>query len=196
MNRPKIPGPAKATSLTTALMDAAKGNIVRAIRVISPPTEFARGVGEEIRKQAAGPAMTTMEYRAAIAAEYASPNAEKRMVDRALVRLARRSPVMGGLTSQSAQMYIWYRSTSMPSVSTVHARNEFSSVLNRAAFGKERVILERRGKPIAAVVPIDDLRLLQKLEDDADIADAKAARREARKKGAKSLDQLRGELGE
>lgn len=84
----------------------------------------------------------------------------------------------------------------MAAVSTVLARNEFSSVLNRAAFGKERVILERRGKAIAAVVPIDDLKLLQQIEDNADIADALAARKEARRKGAKSFTQLKAELGE
>jgi prevent-host-death family protein len=84
----------------------------------------------------------------------------------------------------------------MAAVSTVLARNEFSSVLNRAAFGKERVILERRGKAIAAVVPIEDLKLLETIEDNADIADALAARKEARKKGAKPLAQLRKELGE
>jgi prevent-host-death family protein len=84
----------------------------------------------------------------------------------------------------------------MASITTVSARNDFSTVLNRAAFGKERVILKRRGKAIAAVVPIDDVVLLQSLEDKLDIADALAARKEARKKGAKSLAELRAELGE
>ena len=83
----------------------------------------------------------------------------------------------------------------MASVSTVDARNEFSTVLNRAAFGKERVILKRRGKAIAAVVPIEDLKLLRALEDHLDINDALAARKEARRKGAKPLASLRAELG-
>lgn len=83
----------------------------------------------------------------------------------------------------------------MAAVSTVVARNEFSTVLNRAAFGKERIILKRRGKAIAAVVPMCDLELLQKIEDRADIDDALKTRKEARKKGAKPLDQLRAELG-
>jgi prevent-host-death family protein len=82
------------------------------------------------------------------------------------------------------------------SVTTVVARNDFSTVLNRAAFGKERVILKRRGKAIAAVVPMDDLLLLQAWEDKRDIADAAAARKEAAKKGTKSLAKLRAELGE
>ena len=82
------------------------------------------------------------------------------------------------------------------SVTTVVARNDFSTVLNRAAFGKERVILKRRGKAIAAVVPMDDLLLLQAMEDKRDIADAATARRESAKKGAKSFAKLRAELGE
>ena len=82
----------------------------------------------------------------------------------------------------------------MPSVSTVEARNEFSTVLNRAAFGKERVILARRGKAIAAIVPMDDVKLLRALEDRADLADAIAAEREALKKGTISLADLKRDL--
>jgi len=84
----------------------------------------------------------------------------------------------------------------MASVTTVGARNDFSTVVNRAAFGKERVILKRRGKPIAAVVSMDDVKLLESLEDNRDIADALAARKEALKKGTKAFSQLRAELGE
>ena len=84
----------------------------------------------------------------------------------------------------------------MASITTVVARNDFSSVLNRAAFGKERVILKRRGKAIAAVVPLEDLALLQSLEDRLDTAAVLASRKETRKKGTKSLVQLRAEVGE
>jgi prevent-host-death family protein len=84
----------------------------------------------------------------------------------------------------------------MASISTVLARNDFSSVLNRAAFGKERVILKRRGKAIAAVIPLEDLALLQSLEDKLDSAAVLASRKETRKKGTKSLAQLRAEMGE
>lgn len=84
----------------------------------------------------------------------------------------------------------------MASITTVVARNDFSSVLNRAAFGKERVILKRRGKAIAVVVPMEDLALLQSLEDKLDTAAVLASRKETRKKGTKSLAQLRAEVGE
>jgi antitoxin Phd len=53
------------------------------------------------------------------------------------------------------------------------ARQEFADTLNRVAYGKERVILHRRGKPIAVLVPIEDYELLEQLEDDVDVADAR-----------------------
>lgn len=46
------------------------------------------------------------------------------------------------------------------------AREEFSEVINRAAYGKERTIVSRRGKDLAAVIPIDDLRLLERLAQE------------------------------
>lgn len=55
-------------------------------------------------------------------------------------------------------------------MSTVEARNHFSEVINRAAYGKERIILTRRGKEIVAVVPVEDVELLERLEDRMDIA--------------------------
>lgn len=75
------------------------------------------------------------------------------------------------------------------------AREGFSDTINRVAFGKERVVLRRRGKDIAAVVPIDDLRLLEELEDRIDLVDARAALAETKKKGAKPLDTILKELG-
>lgn len=75
------------------------------------------------------------------------------------------------------------------------ARQGFADTINRAAYGKERVIVRRRGKEIAAVVPIDDLRLLEELEDRIDLADARAALAETKRKGAKPLDVILKDLG-
>jgi len=75
------------------------------------------------------------------------------------------------------------------------AREGFADTINRVAFGKERVVLRRRGKEVAAMVPIDDLRLLEDLEDRIDLADARAALTEAKKKGAKPLDVILKDLG-
>ena len=75
------------------------------------------------------------------------------------------------------------------------AREGFADTINRVAFGKERVVLRRRGKDVAAVVSMDDLRLLEDLEDRVDLVDARAALAETKKKGAKSLDAIIKELG-
>jgi prevent-host-death family protein len=75
------------------------------------------------------------------------------------------------------------------------AREGFADTINRVAFGKERVVLRRRGKDIAAVVPIEDLRLLEELEDRIDLVDARAALTETKKKGAKPLNAILKELG-
>ena len=55
------------------------------------------------------------------------------------------------------------------------ARGSFSTTVNRAAFGGERVVLTRHGKRIAAVVPIADLELLESLEDAVDLEEARDA---------------------
>ncbi|MDO9118096.1 MAG: type II toxin-antitoxin system prevent-host-death family antitoxin [Nitrospira sp.] len=75
------------------------------------------------------------------------------------------------------------------------AREGFADTINRVAFGKERVVLRRRGKEVAAVVSMEDLRLLEDLEDRIDLVDARAALAETKKKGAKSLEAVIKELG-
>jgi len=54
-------------------------------------------------------------------------------------------------------------------------RGSFSTTVNRAAFGGERVVLTRHGKRVAAVVPIADLELLESLEDAVDLEKARDA---------------------
>jgi antitoxin (DNA-binding transcriptional repressor) of toxin-antitoxin stability system len=74
-------------------------------------------------------------------------------------------------------------------------REAFADAINRAAFGNERVLLRRRGRAVAAVVPIHDLRLLEALEDRVDLVDARTALAQANKKGVHSLDVILKELG-
>jgi prevent-host-death family protein len=80
-------------------------------------------------------------------------------------------------------------------LSTGAARDKFAEVLNRAAFGKERVVLTRRGKPLVAVVPIEDVELLEELEDRADADEARAALAAWRSEGSPSasLDEVLAE---
>ena len=83
----------------------------------------------------------------------------------------------------------------MGQVNTVNARAQFSEIINRAAFGKERVTLTRRGKEIVAVVPIEDVQLLEALEDKIDLDEARAALVESKKKGTVSWEKIKKELG-
>lgn len=53
------------------------------------------------------------------------------------------------------------------------ARSEFADIVNRAAYAGERVIVHRRKKPVAAVVPLEDLELLEQLEDRIDLEEAR-----------------------
>jgi prevent-host-death family protein len=79
------------------------------------------------------------------------------------------------------------------------ARQEFPELLNRAAYAKERTIVSRRGKELAAVIPIEDLQLLERLAqeemDRLDIEAARAALAEAKIKGTISLAKAKKRLG-
>jgi prevent-host-death family protein len=60
-------------------------------------------------------------------------------------------------------------------ISTADARKDFANVVNMVAYGKESIVLTRRGQDIAALVSIEELELLQQIEDYIDIEDAKKA---------------------
>ena len=53
-------------------------------------------------------------------------------------------------------------------VRTSDLRANCTDTVNRVAYGHERVLLSRRGKTIAAVVPMEDLERLDALEDAED----------------------------
>jgi prevent-host-death family protein len=60
-------------------------------------------------------------------------------------------------------------------ITTADARKNFANIVNTVAYGKEPVVLTRRGQEIAALISIEELRLLQMIEDHVDIEDAKKA---------------------
>ena len=49
----------------------------------------------------------------------------------------------------------------MKTITTVAARENFAELINQASYGGRRVILTRRGKPVAALVSLHDLRALE-----------------------------------
>ena len=72
------------------------------------------------------------------------------------------------------------------------AREHFSDVMNQVGIKGERLVLQRNGKDLVAVVPIEDLELLEALEDRMDVAAAKKA---LKKPGSQSWDQIKAKLG-
>ena len=63
-------------------------------------------------------------------------------------------------------------------ITTADARKKFANIINRVAFGDESFVLTRRGEPIAALVSMKELKMLQKLEDKIDVDDAWKAKNE------------------
>jgi prevent-host-death family protein len=63
-------------------------------------------------------------------------------------------------------------------ISAADARKKFANIINRVAYGKESFVLTRRGEALAAIVSIEDLKLLQEIEEQMDIDDAWKARNE------------------
>ncbi len=84
----------------------------------------------------------------------------------------------------------------MQHVSTSEARKDFAEIINKVAYGKEPVIIGRRGKELAAVIPMRDLRLLERLiEEEEDRLDvAEASRIEAEEPESIPWDEVRRDL--
>jgi prevent-host-death family protein len=57
----------------------------------------------------------------------------------------------------------------MTTVTATALKNRIGETLNEVEFRGERVILKRKGRPAAAIIPIADLRLLEELEDRLDV---------------------------
>ena len=83
----------------------------------------------------------------------------------------------------------------MSTISTVKARENFSDLVNRSAYGKERVVLTRRGKGVVAVIPIEDLKLLEAIEDRLDLEDVEKALADPKNKKAIPWGKVKKELG-
>ncbi len=71
-------------------------------------------------------------------------------------------------------------------------RENFADILNRVAYQRERVLLRRRGRDLAALVSVDDLALLNKLEERLDV---EAAQKALKEKGTIPWEKLKKQLG-
>ena len=52
-------------------------------------------------------------------------------------------------------------------VGALEAKNKFSELMETVAYTKQRVLVERRSKPMAAIVSVADLARLEDMESEA-----------------------------
>lgn len=92
-----------------------------------------------------------------------------------------RTITYGSAWSRPERLSVRDRRTGKPRLtrlSTTKARGAFSDIINRVSYGGERIVLERRGKDVVAMVPVEDLNLIEELEDRMDLAEAMRRLRE------------------
>ena len=68
----------------------------------------------------------------------------------------------------------------MKKLPATKARQEFADTLNRVAYGRHRILVRRRGRNIAAVVPVEDLDLIKRCEEEEAARNKPATRRRGR----------------
>ena len=78
-------------------------------------------------------------------------------------------------------------------MNVVDIRNNLADAINRVVYTGERIVLERRGKGVAALVSVEDLALLEELENQGDI---RAARKGAQGKRRRSIGENQGTPGD
>lgn len=83
----------------------------------------------------------------------------------------------------------------MASIPFSEARTHLTDIVNEVAYGGERIILTRKGKQLVAIIPLEDLRALEALENKIDLEEAKKALRDVKKYGAVSWEDTKRELG-
>jgi prevent-host-death family protein len=69
-----------------------------------------------------------------------------------------------------------------PTLDLTRARARLTESVNRVSYRGERIVIQKHGRPVAALVPIDDLALLREIEDRMDLEDARKALAEAKGK--------------
>ena len=72
----------------------------------------------------------------------------------------------------------WGMRTNQMQMSIAKLRSSFDDAVRRAVEDGERIIVKKRGKPFAALVPIADVEILEQLEDEADRKAIRKARKE------------------
>jgi len=69
------------------------------------------------------------------------------------------------------------------------------AAIDKVVLEGERIILQKQGKSMAAIVPIEELEILQELEELEDEFDLKAAQEAMKEPGIVPWEELKLQLG-
>lgn len=63
----------------------------------------------------------------------------------------------------------------MKEMTVTQVRDQLSETINRVAYKGERIVVRRSGKVLVALIPLEDLALLEEFEDRMDVEEARKA---------------------
>jgi prevent-host-death family protein len=82
----------------------------------------------------------------------------------------------------------------MKAITVTKARKDLGDIFGEVNYHKSRILLTNHRKRVA-IVPIEDLEILEALEDADDLYEAKLALKEIKEKGAISFEEMKKRLG-
>ena len=80
-------------------------------------------------------------------------------------------------------------------VTTRELRDKLSEIVGRCAYGGDRFVVKRHGRPLAAIVPIEDMYVAQYLEDQLDSAEYRRALEAGELEKTRPWGEIKAELG-
>lgn len=86
------------------------------------------------------------------------------------------------------------KSSGIAELSVAELREQLAETLNEVRYTKARRLVTKHGRKVAAVVSVEDLRLLETLEDIVDVQVARERLASLEQEGAVSWDALQKEL--
>ena len=80
-------------------------------------------------------------------------------------------------------------------VTTRELRDRLSEIVGRCAYGGDRFVVKRHGKPVAAIVPIEDMYVAQYVEDQLDSTEYRRALEAGELEKTRPWSEIKAELG-
>ena len=74
-------------------------------------------------------------------------------------------------------------------------RKDLADLIGKVQYRRERLIITKHDKPVAALAPVDDAALLEKIEDHLDLLEAMEAIEDYETNGGVGFERFKAELG-